>query len=314
MAAVALGYLITYVIQNGQELADADLELDVVMVAVSVAVLFVYLIGRVLAWHQITVHMGARIPLQAATASWFVSLLGKYIPGKVFLLLGRLELYSEHGQSKARTTLAFTVETVVSMLSSVYTILLALLFVEVDLVQRWRIPLIGLLIALSISLHPSIMRGLLRLAGRLTRRQLPEVTVRYREMLLFTAVGTGVWLIFGVAFYLFINALYAVPPQYVIYLAGSISAASLLGILAVLAPAGLGVREGFLTLLLSQIMPAPVAAVVALGSRVWVTLAELVVIAVGAGMSRSARRRLAGPVAPVLSTDSNATPTGAPDE
>ena len=315
VAALALGFLVAYAARNWQDLQREDLTVDWAVMALSFALLLVYMGGRVLAWHQITVHLGVGIPVRAASASWLLSLLGKYLPGKVFLLLGRLELYSAHGRSKVQTTVGFTIETIVSMLSSVYVILLALVFVEIDLIQRLRIPLLLALVGLTLSLHPKVLQSVLGVAGRLTKREMPTISVSFRQMLLFVGVGTGVWLIFGLAFYLFINALYDVDIVYLLYLAGAISAASLIGILAVIAPSGLGVREGFLTLLLAQVMPAPLAAVVSLASRVWVTAGELLAIALGAWLSRQVKRGLAalGPGSHPVPSPAGGASTSAPD-
>lgn len=54
------------------------------------------------------------------------------------------------------------------------------------------------------------------------------------------------------------------------------AAAYVVGYLAVFAPAGAGIREGFLVLLLQPSMSAEAALVVALAARVWTTTVELV--------------------------------------
>ncbi|MGH7563721.1 MAG: hypothetical protein ACREK5_04780 [Gemmatimonadota bacterium] len=47
--------------------------------------------------------------------------------------------------------------------------------------------------------------------------------------------------------------------------------------MAVFVPGGLGVREGVYALLLAEVLPGPLAAAVAILSRVWLTAVEVLV-------------------------------------
>jgi hypothetical protein len=72
------------------------------------------------------------------------------------------------------------------------------------------------------------------------------------------------------------------------FLGGTLAAAYLAGLLFVLAPAGIGVREFVMGVLLFQVMPQPGAAlVVSVLSRVWFTAAELAPLAVLAALPDS---------------------------
>lgn len=53
------------------------------------------------------------------------------------------------------------------------------------------------------------------------------------------------------------------------FVIGAASMASAISMLAVFAPGGLGVREGVQALLLALVMPAPIALVVVVVTRVW---------------------------------------------
>jgi uncharacterized membrane protein YbhN (UPF0104 family) len=50
---------------------------------------------------------------------------------------------------------------------------------------------------------------------------------------------------------------------------------STLGLITIFAPGGLGVREGALVYLLSLVMAAPVAVVISILTRIWMTLIEI---------------------------------------
>jgi hypothetical protein len=60
-----------------------------------------------------------------------------------------------------------------------------------------------------------------------------------------------------------------------------------IGYLSLLTPSGLGVREGILALLLTEVFAAPLPTVIAIVARLWMVLAELL----GAGVALVMWRR-----------------------
>lgn len=305
VALILLGIMLRYVVVHAGELRGTGLTLRPLVLAASLPVLLAYLCGRVLVWHTITVVAGTQIALPKAFVAWNYSLLGKYVPGKVFLLLARVHFYRLEGRSGGRVTFAFFLETVATLFASALTILLALLFHDVALVAEHRGVLVVALVFLAAAMHPRILEPLLNLALRLLRRPAVSLDVRYVHLLGCVALATANWLLFGFGFYLLINAVYEVQVETIVYLAGAISLASLAGIFAILAPSGLGVREGVLALLLSEIMTGPLAAAIALASRVWVTAGEALVIGLTFVLSTA---RLPSLSRPQRATGSSASP------
>ena len=89
-----------------------------------------------------------------------------------------------------------------------------------------------------------------------------------------------VWVVEGIGFYLFVDSLYPVSTKYILFLTGALAISTTLGLIAIFAPSGLGVREGALVYLLSLIMPSPVAVIISLLTRLWMTLIEMGLIGV----------------------------------
>jgi len=103
-----------------------------------------------------------------------------------------------------------------------------------------------------------------------------RIDLTYRQVLGFVGLYVGLWVLFGLAFFLFARRL--TPLGWIRYLpvTGVYALAWVIGMVSVFAPAGIGVREGVLSILLAQYLPEPTAIVAALLSRLWITLAELV--------------------------------------
>jgi uncharacterized membrane protein YbhN (UPF0104 family) len=83
------------------------------------------------------------------------------------------------------------------------------------------------------------------------------------------------WVVGGVGFYLFVDSIFPVSPHQILFLTGALAFSSILGLIAIFAPSGLGVREGTLVYLLSYIMPGSVAVVISVLTRIWMTLIEI---------------------------------------
>jgi uncharacterized membrane protein YbhN (UPF0104 family) len=64
-------------------------------------------------------------------------------------------------------------------------------------------------------------------------------------------------------------------PQYILFLTGALAISSTLGLIAIFAPSGLGVREGALVYILSFMMATPVAVIISILTRIWMTLVEI---------------------------------------
>ncbi len=94
------------------------------------------------------------------------------------------------------------------------------------------------------------------------------------------AVYLLLWGYFGIAFFVFVKSIHPIPFRHLLMLIGLYPLAWSIGFLSLVTPGGLGVREGFLSLLLTLCMPPATATLVALLSRVWVMSAEILLASI----------------------------------
>ncbi len=275
VVVVLFAFIGRSLIVNWDQLAEADLHFELPLLVGSVVVLALWMLGQAVIWHLLTITNGVAIPLPRALAAWFYSQLGKYIPGKVFLFLGRLHFYVREGRPAGPVTVAFGVETMGTLAASMVIVLIAALTADVPELERYRWILVGALVALLAALHPKLIDWLIGLTARVLRRAPFRVTMGYWQILRYVGLYVLNWSILGAALYLFIRSFYVLEVSSILYLTGAFSFAATLGILAVFAPSGLGVREGVLAVFLSQVMPTSVALLVSVASRIWLTIVEL---------------------------------------
>jgi uncharacterized membrane protein YbhN (UPF0104 family) len=260
---------------NWDELSQVELHFDIALLVLSMVILFLWMLGQALIWHLLTVTNGVGIRPTRAIAAWFYSQLGKYLPGKIFLYLGRLHFYVREGKGAGPVTVAFGVEMVGNFAASIFMVLVAVMTADVPALDPYRWLLVVALIGLLASLHPRLIGWLVALAAKVLRRKPFQITMGYGQLLRYVGLYVVNWLVFGLALYVFIRSFYPLEFSSIVYLAGAFSFASMVGILAVFAPSGLGVREGVLAVFLNQVMPTSVALVVSVATRLWLTVIEL---------------------------------------
>ncbi|MGZ3495027.1 MAG: hypothetical protein ACXWM6_10665, partial [Thermodesulfobacteriota bacterium] len=142
----------------------------------------------------------------------------------------------------------------------------------------------GWLILLSLLglafLHPRVLQSVLNWVLMKWKREPISLSISYLQILLVLFVCILSWMVGGIGFYLFTASVYPVSLQYLLFLTGALAASSMLGLMAIFAPSGLGVREGALVYLLSFLMATPIAVIISVLTRIWMTLIEIGMIGV----------------------------------
>jgi hypothetical protein len=264
----------------------------------SFALLLAVYITHALLWRRIMSDLRIGRPSFATTIRvYFLSSLGRYVPGKVWLLAGLAVLSKRAGLPPGSATAA-------ALLGQFGFLTTGFLFLGLTL-PEWRVAVedlpggvpAGLPLALGavLLITGSAAVWLLvatpmghgfrrRLVGRLGERAGERLgaafaladRVRPGDAAVWAAGYALSWIMLGSAFALFAGAFYPAALESPRYLAGTVAASYLFGYLLFVLPAGAGAREGAMFLLLQQVMPpAGVALLVSVLSRVWFTAAEL---------------------------------------
>jgi uncharacterized membrane protein YbhN (UPF0104 family) len=253
--------------------------------------LFFSCFAQAFAWIALIQRMAhRRVPRGLALANYFASQLMRYTPGKVGLPLKRME--GADGLGVPRTVAGVSV--VVEMLSWTATgavvgfalVALAAPAAGLEWVMRFAVPALaasalGLLVLLAVDrkLYPAKVRFLVGAegAGPVIPYQLP-------------LIQTGYWGLVAVHGYLMSLALGA--PQGAAGTAmGLYVLSSVMGFVVLAAPAGVGVREGMITLGLKPLVGAAPAAAAAIISRAASLVAEVLVWAAVKAAVRDGRKQ-----------------------
>jgi uncharacterized membrane protein YbhN (UPF0104 family) len=279
---VSLGFVALWLARSGN-LVIPELRAPGTL-AVSLACLISGFVASAMAWQRLLAVSGFQVGLQVALASVGLTIFGKYIPGKVWALIGRAGYTAEFSGFPlgALSALSVTAQLIAIWLGLLFG---GFVFLTAPELGRAQLGLLALTVcawALLTTLLASDSVGLALqwLSGRL-RMRLPQFPRQHCRRLLAALPPFALsWCAWMLGFSLFVSGLTGEPP--VLAHGAAFALAATLGILAVVVPGGLGVREGLLVLLLSAFgIPVAAGAGIAIHGRIWFLVGEASIFLLG---------------------------------
>jgi uncharacterized membrane protein YbhN (UPF0104 family) len=205
---------------------------------------------------------------------WFLSNLARYIPGTVFQFVTAAQLSRSAGLSAAVLLTSLLLHTGMSLLSALLVSAWTLTPSLFPTLPALPVALLATLVA-ALAVHPRVLGWAIGLIPRLLKREVLRWTGSWADGLGLLALSLVSWTLYGAAYWLFLASLAPVPFAELPMLTGVNALSFAAGFVVVIAPGGWGVRELAMTRLLLPILPASVAAVVAIAARLWTVAAEL---------------------------------------
>jgi uncharacterized membrane protein YbhN (UPF0104 family) len=235
-------------------------------------------------WLIIYRGLGGRIGTFDGSRIFLVTNIGKYLPGKVMHAAGRVALLQERGQSASIGVTSVLVELALSLLGAalVSVVSIPILLSEQGLAEH--LTLIGWVSYLAlpaglIGLHPRVMGPVLRFASARLPGKGTELSTElppYRTILLLLMAYVVLWITMSIALFATSHTVGDwLRWEHLPAVIGIVALSYLFGLAVPIAPAGLGSREGLMTLLLATMMPAPAAAVTSILYRIVSIAAEM---------------------------------------
>ncbi len=235
-----------------------------------------------LTWLWLARSMGDRHAVVPLLGAYTFSQAGKYVPGKVLLVLLRLERTYRVGMEREVCLLSTALENGMYALSGALVGVAALLVVARN--HPLYIVLCALLILLLLGIfHPRVFFTLLNLALKSMKRGPipPGRHFRRRHMAIAVVLFCGSWLGGGLALWAAVRCVHALAPQDWFMLCGVFALSVSLGMFSLL-PGGLGVRDAVQALMLMPVVHSPELIIVAVAMlRLFQIAVELLLALVG---------------------------------
>ena len=226
-------------------------------------------------WRRVLGAWDSHLPFRHAARIWFLSSLGKYVPGNIWSLTAMGVMARDRGLSAIAAAGSSVIMQMVTLATGTAIVMVtsARLLGQPLLVGAVVIVLITVLLS-----APRFLPPLAVWVGTLIGRDIAPPSVPATSIWTAAVASTLSWLFYGLAFQLFVRGLLGDAPGEVSSYIAVYTAAFILGFISPIAPAGLGVREFTLTAFMTQLGLAKEAdaALVAIAARLWVTIVELV--------------------------------------
>ncbi len=262
---------------NWQTLQGYSWQFNYLLLALAVLAAFCTLSLYAWMWCLIVRRLGGRLSYRQAFRIWFLANLGRYVPGKIWQFVGWLYLGDQAGIGHIQILTSIAVNLGLQTLTGLGLGLMTLALVwGGDLMARFWPLFLLVPLGLVFASRPEVMEAVLNWGLVRFKRQPVKLGLRAGDMALFTLGHIGCWVAYGGAFCLFVCSLRPVSIRDVPLLGATYAAAWVIGFLSFLTPGGIGIREGVLAYLLGLWLPVPVAVVIGLLSRLWVTAGELI--------------------------------------
>jgi uncharacterized membrane protein YbhN (UPF0104 family) len=245
-----------------------------------------------LAWRALLADLGSPLPLRAASRILFVAQLGKYVPGAVWAAAAQVELARGQQVPRKRSASATVVAMLVTLATGLLVAAVALPLSSGAAARHywWALALAP---PALIALYPPVMGWGLDRALRLAKRPPLERRISGAGVLRAAAWSLAGWAFFSVHSWLLVAGVTGKGVSVLPIATGAYALAWCVGFVLIPFPGGVGPRELALIAALAPVMPRGSAIVVAIVSRLVMTIGDLAWAALAFGLGRGALRAMA---------------------
>jgi uncharacterized membrane protein YbhN (UPF0104 family) len=266
---IAAGIL-SYLLYSQREiLINYDWDIDWIQVLISFIVFSFDLLLVVIVWAWIMDSLGRKLNLSTHFVYYSLSNITKRIPGTIWYIASRAQLYKSNQIDAKLTSVASGVEYAISILGS---ILVSLLFAIPIIIRYAYSPYLFILVILigSVMVHPRVISWILH------KMNVEATSLEYRLIFKSLIAYILIWILGGIVLFFIANSIYPIPLSNLAYVIGTWCFVGFISSILLFSPSNLGLTEVGLSLLLANIMPSSIAVIVSVFGRVLITIFELI--------------------------------------
>jgi glycosyltransferase 2 family protein len=248
-------------------------------VIISILLLVAGFVVNTIAWSVILIGNKMKIRLIDGITSIGLSIFGKYIPGKLWVILGRSEYVAgKYGFSRKKVGIISLHAQLISIWTGLILGSIGLLFIDAPSAYGWMV--LALFVLLSLIIFTNFFNGLAENFIGLFKKQIEIPRVSFISVITVIPWYFVNWLLWSLSFYFLVSALYGETIPLISGLGFALAGS--LGIVAVIAPGGIGIREGILTFYLTFLgLGIEEATTISIVSRLWFLCGEIFIFLTG---------------------------------
>jgi len=237
-----------------------------------------------LGWRRLLADLDSTLGIAPAAGVFFVGQLGKYVPGSIWAVLAQTEMGSRLGVPRRRVGVVGLLAIALALLSG-GVIGLPALPVLIGRTELGGYAVVAVVLILSVLCYPPLLNWGIRRGLRILRQPPLEHALSGRAIVVTLLWFTLSWACSGLAVVLVAadvgEGLSITSPSLLLLALCGFALSATFGMISVIFPAGVGVRDGVLALILATVMPLAAAAAVAVVIRFLTILVDVLVAAAG---------------------------------
>jgi uncharacterized membrane protein YbhN (UPF0104 family) len=267
------------------------------LLVLSLGCALISLMNFALAWRSVVRGFGVSLSIPAAFKISYLSNLGRYVPGKIWQLFGIIYVARQYGLSPEKATASFIISQLFMTVSAFLILAISAQLEPAIIVDQIAVMGEGtsllftsgmIVISLFVVIWPNkiliVFNWLLR---RFSRPELTFAMDKKVAPLMFLGYCFA-WIFYGLAFWIFIKSIVLETDMGLVSSLGIFAGSYQIGYLAIFAPGGLGPREWVMGQMLMPFLPG-VAPMIAILSRIWMTVVEILASAISLLVKRENR-------------------------
>lgn len=268
--------IIRIIVDNWQLLLDYDWSFRPGWLVTALVLFSIDLFLSLYVWHLLVSKLAHYKNLRLNIKFVLQSNLARRLPGTVWYVASRALLYQEEGVSKKATSLISALELAMFIVSGTSVTLLTLPLwlgrTEIENVDKLAWIVLAIFPASLVLVHPKIIE---KIWTRLNKQKLAQ-TLRWNDTVLWLLLYMGTWVLGGGVVFSIINIFQSMPMSDYVTITGMWAAASTISLIGFVALPIFSLREVTLVFLLNQLLPLPIALIIAVAVRVLWLSGELI--------------------------------------
>ena len=230
-------------------------------------------------WQYILKFLGQNLDLIEAWRISSIASLGRYLPGKIWLFVGKIAMSKQRGLDIKRVSSSLMFEIIGNVIGAFFVFVLFLL--SVDQLFDIKINKYYLLLFVPITsflVYPNLLINLLNFFLKLSKKEIVSERINIKNIIFLITVFALDWIYQGFLFSIIVSFFGLNLFENLNTLIFINAASWLIGFLSVMSPGGIGIREGVMIELHSDIGILKQNAIqISIMARIWMTVPEFII-------------------------------------
>ncbi|MBL7056801.1 flippase-like domain-containing protein [Candidatus Woesearchaeota archaeon] len=262
-------------IPNYNELKNYSWNVNVWYLVLSFIIFLFMWFFKTFCWNMVLKKLDVNVPFIRLCKIKMYSLMMRYIPGKIWSFVKGSFMLKSKTNSFMKSFLIMVLDVFYDMYAALVLFLLAILILP-EFKGQFNIYWLLLLLLSFCLIHPKVLTKIIGFSAKVCRKKVDfDFNISFVDSLKILFMYIISWFFTGLALYFLIKGIGPVSFNFIFALTGLFAISWSVGLISLITPSGLGVREGVFGFLLSFYFPLSVAMIISFLARIFLSLVEL---------------------------------------